>query len=140
AGGRTATVQVTVSNTALQTVEDFEGTTTIFRGGGSNMDYSLNHSADTVRYGKGSAKVDYTLTESSAYTAEWWADTSTSIGNALYTSLNLWVYGDGSGNVLSLLYSDGTTDRLSADVTTLDFTGWKQVSVSISGSAFTLQG
>ena len=73
----------TVSAGGVMEVESFEGSTTIFRGSGSNMDFSLNHSADTVRMGSGSAKVDYTLTETGAsqgaYTAEWRASKSTGI-------------------------------------------------------------
>ena len=93
----------TVSAGGVMEVESFEGSTTIFRGSGSNMDFSLNHSADTVRMGSGSAKVDYTLTETGAsqgaYTAEWRASKSTGIDCSTYTALHLWVYGDGSGNL-----------------------------------------
>lgn len=125
-------------------VESFEGSTTIFRGSGSNMDFSLNHSADTVRMGSGSAKVDYTLTETGAsqgaYTAEWRASKSTGIDCSTYTALHLWVYGDGSGNILSLLYNDGAAGYQSLQVTPLDFTGWKQVTVTLPGAHFEIQG
>ena len=124
--------------------ESFEGSTTIFRGSGSNMDFSLNHSADTVRMGSGSAKVDYTLTETGAsqgaYTAEWRASKSTGIDCSTYTALHLWVYGDGSGNILSLLYNDGAAGYQSLQVTPLDFTGWKQVTVTLPGAHFEIQG
>ena len=53
----------TVSAGGVMEVESFEGSTTIFRGNGGGLDFSLNHSADTVRLGRGSARVDYTLTE-----------------------------------------------------------------------------
>lgn len=141
AGNVTASVTVTVSNLALQTVEDFEGTSTIFRGSGSAMDFSLNHNADTVRIGSGSAKLDYDLTQTNgdgAYSAEWRASSPTSLGSQIYTSLSLWVYGDGSGNILSLLYDDGTTGYQPLTITALDFTGWKQVSVSLSAVPGTL--
>ena len=49
-----------------------------------------------------------------------------------YSLLNFWVYGDNSGNTLSLLYSDGTKSGLKAQVATLDFSGWKQVSVNLN--------
>ena len=42
-----------------------------------------------------------------------------------YNILNMWVYGDGSGNVLSFLYGDDTQSSLVLPITTLDFTGWK---------------
>ena len=130
----------TVSAGGVMEVESFEGSTTIFRGSGSNMDFSLNHSADTVRMGSGSAKVDYTLTETGAsqgaYTAEWRASKSTGIDCSTYTALHLWVYGDGSGNILSLLYNDGAAGYQSLQVTPLDFTGWKQVTVTYNGAPY----
>ena len=148
AGGQRISIPVTVSGTVssggVMAVEDFEGSTTIFRGTGSNMDFSLNHSADTVRMGSGSAKVDYTLTETGAsqgsYTSEWRASNSTDIDLNTYTALHMWVYGDGSGNQLYLLYSNGTKGYLGQLVTTLDFTGWKQVTVSLTSEYFEIQG
>ena len=148
AGGQRISIPVTVSGTVssggVMAVEDFEGSTTIFRGTGSNMDFSLNHSADTVRMGSGSAKVDYTLTETGAsqgsYTAEWRASRTTSVDTGTYTALHLWVYGDGSGNQLYLLYSNGTKGYLGQLVTALDFTGWKQVTVSLTSESFEIQG
>ena len=133
------TVSGTVSSGGVMAVEDFEGSTTIFRGSGSSMDFSLNHTADTVRMGRGSARVDYTLTETGAsqgaYTAEWRASRTTSIDTGAYTALHMWVYGDGSGNQLSLLC--GSDDgSVPTPVTLLDFTGWKQVTVSLPSGSF----
>ena len=50
------------------------------------------------------------------------------------TYLTLWVYGDGSGNKLSLdlAAKNGTS---SVSVTALDFTGWKQCTVSLPNGA-----
>ena len=138
------TVSGTVSSGGVMAVEDFEGSTTIFRGSGSSMDFSLNHTADTVRMGRGSARVDYTLTETGAsqgaYTAEWRASRTTSIDTGAYTALHMWVYGDGSGNQLSLLCGSGAEAYSVQPVTTLDFTGWKQVTVPIAAGAFAIQG
>ncbi len=150
AGRMSASVSVTVSSSGtvsaggIMEVESFEGSTTIFRGSGNNMDFSLDHSADTVRMGSGSARVDYTLTETGAsqgaYTAEWRASNSTDIDLDTYTALHIWVYGDGSGNQLYLLYSNGTKGYLGQLVTTLDFTGWNQVTVPLSSEYFAIQG
>ena len=52
----------------------------------------------------------------------------------------MWVYGDGSGNQLELVYSDSFGDTLTRTVTTLDFSGWRQVSVSTQGDSFALLG
>lgn len=139
AGGKSTTINITVSSLALQTVEDFEGSTTIFRGTGNGADFSLTSASDYVKLGHGAAKLDYTLLDSLSYSAEWRASTSTTIPVS-YTSLNMWVYGDGSGNQLNLFYSSNTNDWMQMPVTKLDFTGWKQVSVSIPGGNFAIQG
>lgn len=139
AGGKSTTINITVSSLALQTVEDFEGSTTIFRGTGNGADFSLTSASDYVKLGHGAAKLDYTLLDSLNYSAEWRASSDTVIPVS-YTSLNMWVYGDGSGNNLYFFYSNGTKTWLSQLITTLDFTGWKQVSVPITGEYFAIQG
>ena len=143
AGDKRVSIPVTVSTLSLKTVENFEGATSIFRGSGSGMDVSLNHAADTVALGKGSLKLDYDLNEtnefgSGDYTAEWRAANSTEIASC-YTALNLWVYGDGSGNTLTMLYSNGTKGHLPRNIATLDFTGWKQFSIAATDS-FSIEG
>ena len=152
AGRASVSIPVTVPSTGtvsaggVMEVESFEGSTTIFRGSGSNMDFSLNHSADTVRLGRGSARVDYTLTEADggfgagAYTSQWRAVKSTVIDRSTYNALHMWVYGDGSGNILSLLCSNGTKGYLTGGSVTLDFTGWKQVTFANLGDWYEILG
>lgn len=47
--------------------------------------------------------------------------------------VSLWVYGDGSGSILSAAFSyeDGTP--VTQSLATLNFTGWKQVSAAVPG-------
>ena len=128
----------TVSAGGVMEVESFEGSTTIFRGSGSDMDFSLNHSADTVRMGQRlrqgglhpyrNRRIPKAPTPPSGGPSK-----STGIDRSTYTALHLWVYGDGSGNILSLLYSDGTQAISPSSVTPLDFTGWKQVTFANLG-------
>ena len=139
AGGKSTSVTITVSNLALQTVEDFEGSPTIFQGTGNGADLSLTSASDYVKLGRSAAKLDYTLLESLNYGAEWRAFAETDIPT-MYTSLNMWVYGDGSGNNLYFFYSNGTKTWLSQLITKLDFTGWKQISVPITSEHFEIQG
>jgi len=130
AGNQSATIDVTVSTQHLETLEGFEGETTIFRGSGEHANFSLNRDGNFVRVGKASGRLDYDLTEEGAQGAARWNATSQPAAmRAPYTGLNLWVYGDGSGNVLQLLYSIGEEVQ-TIPVVTLDFIGWKQVSVS----------
>lgn len=89
AGDRRVSIPVTVSALPLKTVENFEGTTSIFRGAGNGMDISLNHTADTVALGKGSLKIDYDLNTvnefgSGDYTTEWRAASSTAVDGRLH--------------------------------------------------------
>ena len=134
AGSRSATVQVTVSSAALQTVEDFEDEQTIFsnvRGG----TLSITNNSNDVRIGRGAGRLDYTLdaynSTGTGYITELWIGGDLETGP--YNQLNLWVYGDGSGLPLSLLYFDGTRMNQELLITNLDFTGWKQVTVGLTG-------
>ena len=54
--------------------------------------------------------------------------------------VSLWVYGDGSGNLLSaaFAYEDGTS--VSQSLATLNFTGWKKVTAAVPDGAATFQG
>lgn len=123
AGGKTATVQVTVSQMALRTVEDFEnGPGTIYSptptGG---MSAEQNTVMEYVAFGRGSLKLHYSMAGSSSSSM---MDYTLPAG---YNTLNLWVYGDQSGN--SLYVRTGGGEELL--VCTLDFIGWKQCSVSM---------
>ncbi len=139
AGGQRATVQVTVSKVALKTVEDFETEDTIFTQGSGNP-MRFTRVTDNVRLGRGAGQLDYTLTEELGYTAKWQTWAGAPEITIPYTSLNLWVYGDGSGNTLSFLYANDTEGHLTQDITVLDFTGWKQVSVTLPNQYFIIQG
>ena len=136
AGGRTATVPVTVSNMALQMVEDFEDQSTLFASEGSQASLSLTNRGDYVRFGHSAAKVDYTLDryESTEYGTGYVSSLylNQPLIPAPYTQLSFWVYGDGSGNTLSLRYFDGTKVDRVLQVATLDFTGWRQVTAELS--------
>ena len=137
AGGKSLTIPITVARQALKTAEDFEDTELIFSSG-PYLKVSRTHASDYVQRGRYAGKLDYTLSADT----EW---LSIALGRGFsnltdhYTALNLWVYGDGSGNQLSFLYTGDTKSDLRLPVTLLDFTGWKQVSVTLP-QAFTLSG
>ncbi len=137
AGGTSATIPVTVSKLALQTVEDFEsGFTTV---SGANASLEWNRSADTVRFGKASAKLTY---DAAAGLAMLPLPTAYSLP-AGYSTLLFWVRGDNSGSVLAaeITASDeegGLTTRL-VDAATLNFSGWQQVALPLA-SGETLTG
>lgn len=137
AGTQSASIDVTVSTQHLETLENFEGETTIFRGSGERASFSLNRDGNYVRFGKASGKLEYDLTEGAA---RWNATSQPAVLNAPYTGLNLWVDSNGSGNTLSLLYSTGEEETQVLPLTTLDVSGWKQVSVNDLPSGMTIRG
>ena len=138
AGGKSLTIPVTVSQSALKTVEDFESGSTILQGEGQGMDLSQNQAADQVRMGRGSGKLTYQLLSENGGQAQWTASTPAAVGGG-YTGLSLWVRGDGSGNVLELLGSDGSQETVVLRQT-LNFTGWKQVKTERWGEQYALTG
>lgn len=141
AGDRTMEIDVTVTRLPLKTVEDFEGQKTIFDGSaGDSVRYERDSGSETVRMGRASGRVDYTLSPENEFTVEWLAGENTAVDGRFFTSLNLWVYGDGSGNLLNLLYSDGETDGLPHEIARLDFTGWQLVTIPVEGRTFEIQG
>lgn len=137
AGTQSATIDVTVSTQHLETLEDFEGETTIFRGSGEGASFSLNRDGNYVRFGKASGKLDYDLANGAA---RWNATAQPAVLNAPYTGLSLWVDSNGSNNTLSLLYSTGEEETQALPLTTLDVSGWKQVSVNDLPAGMTIRG
>ena len=131
AGTQSNTIDVTVATRHLETLEDFEGETTILRGSSEGgISFSLNHDGNYIRMGKGSGKLEYDLTGGAQGGADWHATSQPAMLTAPYTGLNFWVDGNGSGNTLQLLYSVGDEETQVVPLTTLDFSGWKQVSIN----------
>lgn len=140
AGGKSASVSVTVSQLALKTVEDFEQKETVFSGGnGSGLSIKRERAADLVRMGHGAARIAYTLEGTDDRTARWNLDQPITVSPNVYSSLTLWVYGDQSGNTLSLVCSDAESGERIVPAALLNFTGWKQVSVEL-GTGFAVNG
>jgi len=135
AGGKSVTVAVTVSKVALSTVENFESGVGTFTNDGEGIVPSACSNPEYVRFGTGSLKLDYSGLDVSANAA---TPASYSVTTP-YTLLNFWVYGDGSGNTLSVLTSDGST-ATSVSVGTLDFIGWKQLSVALPSGVSSITG
>ena len=123
AGGRSVTVPVTVSTVALSGMEGFESGVGTFADNGGGIAVSHSTNMERVRYGGGSLKLDYDMGVTGT------ASLSASYAfPAPYNLLNFWVYGDGSGNTLSVLTDNGAATQAAV----LDFTGWKQLSVTLS--------
>lgn len=137
AGDKSLTIPVTVAQVALQTIEDFETPDTRFFSG-YYLTVSRTNVSDHVQRGHYAGKLDYVLPEDTGYYSQAMAGSFSTLRTP-YTALNLWVYGDGSGNQLSFLYTGDIKSDLELPVTKLDFTGWKQVSVSLP-QYFTLSG
>jgi len=137
AGGTRTEIPVTVSAVSLRTVEDFESEAALDEGDGI-VDMTAERTSDPALVGRGrySAVFRYTLEEDHDNTAQWRWASGRAADTGGYTALDLWVRGDGSGNVLEILCSGG--DTLPAVV--LDFTGWRQMTLALPGGSCTLQG
>ena len=102
------------------------------------LDFSLNHTADTVRMGRGSARVDYTLTETGASQGLTppsggppGAPASTPAPTRRCTCGST-ATAPAIRSPCSAASGTGASGSL---VTTLDFTGWKQVTVSLAAGS-----
>lgn len=132
AGGFSTTVAVTVKGT-LKLAEDFENGVTAFGAAGGGIAVTAENNADRVRFGYGSASLAYDTT----------ADGSAEVPFTLpltkgYRQLSFWVYGDGSGNNLVLSTANEAKETAVTAATALNFTGWKQVSVTLPADAASL--
>ena len=127
AGRTSVEIPVTVSSKTPRVLEDFEGDLSGLTG--ENVTLSAADSLH-IHNGWGALRMDYTLTapedaeEGAAGTASVRLDLAIPSG---YDRLTAWVWGDGSGNTLSLATGSGQSVELAA----LDFTGWRQVSVQL---------
>lgn len=123
AGGTKATVTVNVVSEG-QLIESFEGATHVFQHEPvPGISTEINDDLTKVRYGYHSAAFEYDFEAAGT-------DTIEVPSKIAFTknpdSLNFWVYGDGSGNTLSLEYQTpgGEQEMIAA---ALDFTGWKHI-------------
>ena len=99
----------------IMTGEEFE---TVTAGTSEGVSWSQEISMDYVRYGRGSLKAEYELSEGKAVVP-------VDLSWAWITNyVTVWIYGDGSGNKLYSRHKDG--DIL---VTDLDFKGWRQFTI-----------
>ena len=133
AGGYAVTLSVSVAApTRFSLLADFEGTAPFFTSDSTSL--TLDTTAEQVKFGRQSLRADYTLTDGSSRLAasHILADTD--------QFLSLWIYGDGSGNTLTAYFKDEAGTELTQPLTTLNFTGWKNVSAAVPKTALSLEG
>ena len=138
AGDKSLTIPVTVAQVALQTIEDFETPDTRFFSG-YYLTVSRTNVSDLCPARPLRRKAGLCAPGGHRLLFSGHGRLLLQSGNSPYTALNLWVYGDGSGNQLSFLYTGDIKSDLELPVTTLDFTGWKQINVPLP-QYFTLSG
>ncbi|MEG0441973.1 MAG: phosphodiester glycosidase family protein, partial [Oscillospiraceae bacterium] len=122
AGGKTATLPVTIAS-HIFTLENFEKSL------GQITDTDTAQAvldSKTVRYGKQSLKISY----NSGLTAQAVLPLPLAI-TAGEEYLTLWIYGDNSGADLSLTSADLAGTPATTPITTLNFSGWKQITVAL---------
>lgn len=123
-------------------VEGFESGGFALSSASGALTASLETDMTKVRYGYQSAKLAYDFSQ---VTAEASSSKKVSAQAGITFSdnpgyINLWVYGDGSGNSLSatIQNEDGTADSLW--LATLNFTGWRYVSGMLPADAVGITG
>ena len=135
AGSAHVTIPVTVAS-HIQTLDDFETDAGLAAlTSSSNAAINPETSGDLVRYGKQSARVDYSAGETG----------SASLGASLTIPdgdryLSMWVYGDGSGNTLTATIADSNGTTSDVVLSALDFTGWKHLTAALPEGAASLRG
>lgn len=136
AGGKSASVAVTVSKVALSTLEDFENGIPALAPYSYGTVLEADTTADIVRRGRVSGKLNYTLGADGTATMEFAEPLH--VGSA-YSRVNFWVRGDDSGATLALLTTDGSSVS-AADLAVLDFTGWRQLSCALPAGTAGVSG
>ncbi len=141
--GKTGTLKVTCGDTVAQVrvtvgdadvaLESFEGSYANIEAGGAAIHASIQYSAAYVMRGEASGRVTYDFGSSESGNTLTLRTNFELPSNARY--LRAWVYGDGSGNsvVFGGTLLDGTSFSLSP--VTLDFNGYKQVSLALPSGA-----
>lgn len=131
AGGASATVPVRVASHVypLDVCEGFPA----FTGAAPTL-VEAETNLDFVRSGRQSWRVSYDLSAGSALLS----GVLSIAGGERY--LGLWIYGDGSGNVLEAATVNTALQEQYFTLAVLDFTGWKHISVPLPENSVSLTG
>ncbi|NLF35370.1 MAG: hypothetical protein GX585_05335 [Clostridiales bacterium] len=131
AGRTSVSIPISVAGHILP-LDDFEGTLTSVV---STNTISASAASDParVRFGRGSLQLDYNTSADGLASAAVFLPLTPG-----ERYLNLWVLGDGSGNLLRASCSGDTGGLTTISLTALDFTGWKQISAPLPDGAATL--
>lgn len=134
AGSYAVTIAVTVNAPAQYTLlSDFEGVDLFFQSREAKLTAAT--ASSYVQYGAQSLQADYTLKKegTAQLTASFPLEDT-------HRYLSLWVYGDQSGNALSAAFLGADGSALTQSLTTLNFSGWKQVTAAVPAGAATFTG
>lgn len=131
AGEKSVSIPVTVSGHILP-LEDFEdGVTALI--GTDTAAVTPERDLERVRFGKGSARIDYRAGEGKAIFG------TTLTIPAGEKVLSLWVRGDGSGALLTAGFADSAGGLIEVELGAPVTTGWQQLRVDIPEGAVGLQ-
>lgn len=131
-GRASVSIPVTVTSLPLTLLNDFETDFAPLSDRASEPQLTLSRATESeyVKLGNASAMLRYTLDGTNAV--------SLPVGYAVdsgHSRLDLWVYGDASGAALTVLTDAGLAAPIS-----LDFNGWKPVSLSLPEGARNITG
>lgn len=141
AGTKTVSVPLTVTPQVPEggAVHGFEsGETAAVSGAGLTV--TANENLSYVRYGLSSLKAAYDLSQSGGTGGKRQVSAGLDVELPDGTdTVGLWVYGDNSGNSLSLVLKTGETTA-SKWVTQLSFSGWKYVTAAVPAGTTAVTG
>ena len=130
-GSRTVTIPVQIGEEETLLLENFEGDDTIFNGGDPSLMYVTNGS-DWVAKGSRAGVLVYDFGLSTA--VDYRLPTPIALNNAV-SQAALWVRGDNSGAVLSLLVMDADgTEREVPFNSPLNYSGYTQLTAAVASA------
>lgn len=137
--GVSASIPVTVSPQLAsgQVVLTFETDKSMPASDSDAMTLAFETDLTKVKYGSRSLRIGYDFSVAGSETppsAKYSVDLGTDI-----TNLALWVYGDGSGNALTIITADSNGDPDTHKVE-LSFEGWRYIALSLAENTATLKG
>ena len=136
-GDVTATVQVTVGRLP-EIAADFENGMPGFTAG-EGISIAPETDLTKVKYGRGSARIDYSFADLPQEKTALTLGANIALRNAP-VCLNLLLYGDGSGNLLTLVFADLANMPVEISAGAIDFVGYRMLSIPLPAGVAKLTG
>lgn len=118
---------------SLETIGGWKGPSST--SGSVNIDKTLSTfalSTETRISGINSGKMTYVFTDTLGGICRYYNSKKPNVGNDPNSNMGLWVHGDFSQNILEFWFSGNNSEIIKVVVDTLDWAGWRMVSLPLS--------